>query len=248
MLGIAFMLLTIWSTLYADWEARLEKVFEAHGFLNFKGTVSLLAGILITLIASIMIIIYEKLLWRYLCYKSYRGGWWLYALVDDDATKAQPIVGFFRIKHSLDRIQITNAHCFYYDGSNAENHLVKERGFWSADLVMISEDEMQLVYEMPNAEAPPNGTGFLPNHYIGYMELTHHGGEQDSIFGNSPHGGLIIEVSRQHDHGGIMYCERLKQNVLRSWGPKTLVAALQIYSPKLVKRTLARRDAELGHK
>jgi hypothetical protein len=252
---ILFAFATIYLALYADFNGHITNLLKSHGF-NSPEFSSLIAGSLITLFATIAVFLYEKCFWKLWFKASYRGGWWLYGLVDDEADPAKPeerganpIVGFFQIKHSLDKIEIKNASCFYYDSSNINNHIAKARGFWDSNVIMCTDDEIRLVYDMAKIEYPQNGKGFMPStRYMGYMELKNHEDDETVTFGKNPYYGLVIQISLEHDHGGVMYCERLKTNFLNGWNPKTLKKILHIEAKSLVERAIDRRNSKPTNK
>ncbi|MBI3582450.1 MAG: hypothetical protein HY096_00690 [Nitrospinae bacterium] len=204
-----FLILSAWLTLQTDLDNLIHKFMVNHKFDQHIGLRNLLVSFAIAVMALIFLFI-EGILWKY--FGGYnRNGWWVYGLVDDEETTvnnseegAKPIVGYFYVDHKPNEITVSRAHCFYYDEKNVS--LIK-RGDWQSNKVWVSKKAIQLVYDMRADEVHENM--FMPRTYIGFMQLD--ANSENGISGTDVHNGFVVAVTDEHNHGGYMYCERIKK-------------------------------------
>ncbi len=153
----------------------------------------------------------------------YRSGWWLYGLALETGGAPHFIVGYFKAVYdaNTDRHMVRTAKCFDCDNVARGATLLdttKPRATWKADKIWITEDHMDIVYNLEKAGPGQKGEGGAPDTYLGLILLQT---DRESGSGDR-YDGEVKYVQDIHGHNGYVYCEKIEQKAT----PDKVAAAL----------------------
>jgi hypothetical protein len=138
--------------------------------------------------------------WNYFHKNISLDGNWVYVF-DDYASKCT-IYGLFTIVHTMDKIAITKARC-WYSGTKGSLTVTNQRGIWRSESVTQDNGTCWVFYSM-NISKPLDELG--EQLYYGVMRMDQ---DYDSKLGTKLINGSINDHGAAVEHKGIIYAKRL---------------------------------------
>lgn len=160
---------------------------------------------LITIFATISLIIYRYVIWPFIPGSQYQGGWWIYALFSEKLAKGRrqvKAVGCFKVLHTLQESKINEGRVYYVKEDNSFERV----RYWFADTVWISNDIMRFIFSMRAVDPSPE---ILPSHYDGYFEISLI--TKNPLIGKTVWSGYFNDLKDRRDVFGTVYAERISK-------------------------------------
>jgi hypothetical protein len=167
----------------------------AGGFLE-----GVAIGLFLLVVQGIALWVFERFMMPFL--PNYKGGTWVYSLLpgpNKEMRAPRPTVGRFRIKFESGRYVVEDGYAYWVEGNDLEG-----RGRWSSNIVSISKNRIDIIYQLSGEFKFDERT----KHYEGHIRLEKV--SEAKVIGK-PHRGHFNDLEERAHVKGPIYAERVNR-------------------------------------
>lgn len=193
--------------------------------------VGVLAPAVLTLLAWLPLILYEKVIWRIVPALGCKSGWWVYGLsAAGDNGYRKDVVGIFLLRHTTKDVIISEG-CTY----DASSDICQQFGTWKSETINLSADSLRFVFDFRWVIPTPENR---PEIYEGFLSLQRTTASPES--GKDRWEGYFNDLGQWRNVRGGVYAERLRGSSNRTeaeaamWSLRKVLAERARCRPPLV--------------